>query len=215
MKKRTLVIFGLVSVISLSCKKESVSPNNDEIEQFLNQTEIQFNGTVLGNGISWVFENWNTKIGFNYGSAWGFVADTTIQNRSCQIFDTEEIENICLLKIISPAFCIDSSYIFKKSIFEIGKKQFNSSTSSIYEGFVIEASSKIESYSTYFGNQENSSFEIIKTQELTPSDPEQNNSKKLKLWIVFSCNLYTDSGQKTGEIKDGKFIGVIEVEPDL
>lgn len=213
MKKITTGILILMTIIIYSCneEKELVDPFIEEIEQFKAQSIIQFSGQVLENEINWKFDNWNNGIGGYGESFWCLTDSKKIQQRNFTIYDYEQRDDIISLKIKSPAFSIDSSLLFKKTIFEIGRKALRSSSNSIYEGFEIQGNSKNACFSSLYGDQNASSFEIIKVQELTPDDPEKDY-KKLRLWIVVSCNLFQCEGQKIGMIKGGKFIAEIELE---
>jgi hypothetical protein len=209
MKKAAFGILVLFSVINFSCHKEPVDTYVDEIEQFKNQTGIQFSGTILGQEVNWKFDNWQNNIGATSGSYWslmnGLSADTTIQRRASEIYDHERRDEIFNLEVKSPAFCIDSSYVYKKSLFEIGKKYFHSDKDPIEKGFLVKIQSKNGDYYTNNGKQDNSTFEIIKTEE-TVENLDRNEQKYLVLWIVISCNLYDYNGQLAGVIKDGKFL---------
>lgn len=83
-------------------------------------------------------------------------------------------------------------------------------SSTIYNGFEILGTTKNGCFSSSTGDQNFSTFEIIKIQELA-SDPPLGNTKKIRLWVIVSCNLYECGGQKIGTIKNGKFIGEIEL----
>jgi hypothetical protein len=212
MKKITTGILILMAIINYSCNNNDlVDPLTEELEQFKNQTIIQFSGQVLGYDIYWKFGNWNNGIGGYGESFWCLTDSKKIQQRNFSIYDYEQRDYIISLKIKSPAFSIDSSLVFKKTIFETGRKALRSSSNSIYEGFEIQGNSKDACFSSLYGEQNASSFEIIKVQELTPDDPEKDY-KKLRLWIVVSCNLFQCEGQKIGMIKGGKFIAEIELE---
>jgi hypothetical protein len=209
MKKTSLILLALISLINFSCQEETVNLYDNELEVFKNESGLQFNGTVLENEISWKFDNYNNGITGGYASYWGAMSglpsDTTIQQKGFIIGDYEKREDVFTLEVKSPAFSINSSDFEKKEIFEVGKKQFNSKTGSIYQGFKIAVVTNNGFFTTNNGDQANSSFEIVKVVE-QDANPELLEPKKLLLWMVFSCNLYDLEGQKVGEIKNGKFI---------
>ena len=211
MKNLTFGLIVIISLINVSCRKDKIDPNIEELEIFKNQTEIQFTGTVLGNEINWTFDNWENGIGATYGRSWNLTNDTTIQQFSFEIYDVEKSQEIEHLEIKSPAFSSNDTYSFKKSLFESGVKKFHSMTSTIYEGFEITVYSKNSIYWSSYGEQKNSTFNIIKVQELAPN-PQTYEPAKLRLWIVLSCNLYNGNEQKVGEIKDGKYISEVSLE---
>lgn len=213
MKKITIGILMFLAVMNFSCKKESIDPSVEYLDPFNYMTNIQFHGQLLGSDINWQFNNWDNGIGGYSESYWCLTDDKKIQRRSFSIYDIEKRDYITFLKINSPAFCIDSSYVFIKSIFDVGKKTFRIPTSTIYEGFEILGSTKDGCFSSSNGEQNFSTFEIIKIQEYT-TESSLRDTKNLRLWVVVSCNLYECGGQKIGEIKDGKFIGEIELMVD-
>lgn len=208
MKKTLLILLALISLINFSCQKESVNLYDNELEVFKSASGLQFNGTVLENEISWKFDNYNNGITGGYASYWGtingFPNDTTIQ-KGFIIEDYEKRESVFTLEVRSPAFFINSTDLEKKEIFEVGKKQFNSQSGSIYQGFKIAVVANNGFFTTNNGDQANSSFEIVKVVE-QDANPELQEPEKLLLWMVFSCNLYDLEGRKAGEIKNGKFI---------
>lgn len=214
MKKAAFGILVLFSVIIFGCHKEPVDTYVDKFEQFKNLSGIQFSGTILDQEINWKFDNWNNNIGATYGSYWslmnGLSTDTTIQRKASEIYDYEKRDVIFNLEVKSPALCIDSSYTYKKSIFAIGKKYLHSDVDPIDKGFLVKIQSKHGDYYTNNGKQENSTFEIIKTEE-TVENLNRNEPKLLVLWIVISCNLYDYNGQLAGVIKDGKFLTQIKL----
>lgn len=209
MKKAAFGILVLFSLINFSCQKESMNLYDNELEVFKSASGLQFNGTVIENEISWKFDNYNNGITGGYGSYWGTMnglpSDTTIQQKLFNIGDYEKREDVSTLEVRSPAFSINYSDLEKKEIFEVGKKQFNSKTGSIYKGFTIAVVVNNGLFITNNGDQVNSSFEIVKVVEQN-ANPGLKEPKKLLLWMVFSCNLYDLEGHKAGEIKNGKFI---------
>lgn len=211
MRKLIPFITILTTLINFGCDKESIDPLNKDIEQFKAQTVIQFQGKVLNEDVYWRFGNWNNGIGAASESFWCVTEDKTIQQRNFSIYDYEKRENLTSLKIVSPAFSIKDSYEIKKSIFDVGKKEFQTEGKSIYEGFIIEGNTKDICFSTKGGEQKNSSFEIIKIQEL-PSDYADKDYKKVRLWTVVSCTLYSCGGQIAGKIENGRFVSEIEIE---
>lgn len=211
MKKKTIGILMFLAVINYSCKQESVEPITENFDYFKSQTAVQFSGQVLGDDIFWKFDNWNNGIGGYGESYWCLTDNKKIQQRNLSIYDYEKRTSITSLKINSPAFCIDSSYVLKKSIFDVGKKSFRIPSSTIYEGFEVLGATKDGCFSSNGGEQNASTFEVIKLQELASAFPLKD-TKKTRLWIVVSCNLYGCGGKKIGELKDGKFIGEIEIE---
>jgi hypothetical protein len=206
----TLII--LTTIFNISCDKESINPIDEEIEQFKVETTIQFQGKVFDNDIYWKFDNWDNGIGAYSESFWCVAENKAIQQRNFAIYDYELRENLTLLKVISPALDTTDLYSVKKAIFEVGLKQFQSAENSIYDGFIIEGTTKIGCFSTYYGSQDKSSIEIIKIQELSPDFPEQTDYKKIRLWTVITCDLYECGGQKVGTIEKGRFISEIEIE---
>jgi len=207
----------MISLFILSCEKEKepINPPIDIYADFKTQTDIQFSGTLLGNETSWVYDIGNDSIDTSYGFTWGLTSDPTIQQCVFQIYTYEKRAENYLLIVKSPAFSIYSTYSYKKSIFEVGEKKFNSASNAIFEGFEVILISKNRNYSTSFGNQDSSSFEIIKMEEL-PANPEKFEPPKLRLWIVVSCNLYEGGNiEKSGEIKDGKFIAEITLDSKI
>lgn len=211
MKKLIPLIIILTALINFGCDKESIDPINKGIEQFKTQTAIQFQGKVLNEDVYWKFDNWDNGIGAYGESFWCVTDDKTIQQRNFSIYDYEKRENLTFLKIVSPAFSINDSYEEKKSIFDVGKKEFQTEDNSIYEGFIIQGNTKDFCFSTKGGEQKNSSFEIIKIQEL-PSDYPDKDYKKVRLWTIVSCTLYGCGGQKVGRIENGRFVSEIEIE---
>src|SRR5699024_6296844 len=115
-------------------EKELAEPFTEDLEQFKNQTSLQFNGQILGRDIYWKFDNWNNGIGGYGESYWCLTDDKKIQQRNISIYDIEQRDSVTFIKINSPAFCIDSSYVFKKAIFDVGKKTFRLPASTIYNG---------------------------------------------------------------------------------
>jgi len=215
MKKTVLILLATVSLISFSCKKESVNLYDDvELEKFKNLTGVQFSGKILNYEINWKFDNWDNNIGTTYGRKWGLMngllEDTTIQRITSDIYDYEKQGEIFNLEINSPALDIDSSFAYKKTLFETGKKYFHSDKDPIDKGFLVKIQSKHGDFYTNNGNQMSSTFEIVKVEETIPN-LARNEPRLLVLWIVLSCNLYDYNGQKAGEIKDGKFITRIEL----
>ena len=219
MKKLKFGVLVMISLFILSCEKEKENdPVNlpiDVYADFKTQTDIQFSGTILGIETSWVYDNGNDSIDASYGFDWGLTSDPTIKQCVFDIYTHEKrVENYSLI-VKSPSFSINSTYNYKKSIFEVGEKKFNSASNAIFEGFEVILIAKNGYYTTSYGNQESSSFEIIKMEEL-PANPEKFQPRKLRLWIVLSCNLYEGGNiEKSGEIKNGKFIAEITLDSNL
>lgn len=212
MKKRTVGILILISVLVYGCGKElSTDAYNAEIGLFKGESTVQFNGRVLGNTINWKFTNWKNGIG-SYSETNVCSRDNRkVQQLNFAIYDTQSRDSIVALKVNSPLFTIDGSSDYKNVIFGIGKKSISSSTCSVFKGFEIQGSARKIDFSSSYGDQEFSTFEIVKAQEVI-IDPSIPDYKRLRLWIVVSCNLYQSGGKKIGELKDGKFVGEIELD---
>ena len=211
MKKLTTIIL-LATIINIGCDREAIEPINKSIEQFKTQTALQFQGKVLGEEIYWKFDNWDNGIGAGSESFWCVTDDKTIQQRNFLIYDYEKRENLTFLKIVSPAFSINDSYDNKKLIFDVGEKEFQLENNTIYEGFIIQGSTKDYCFSTKYGDQNKSSIEIVKMQELPSDYPDQQDYKKIRIWTIVSCTLYSCGGQKIGRIENGRFVSEIEIE---
>jgi hypothetical protein len=212
MNRTHFLMLVLSSLIIYSCDKESIDPFDQEIEQFKHQTKLQFGGTILDNQIYWRFDNWENGIGASYQSCWNLTDDIKIQNRSFSIYDYDERSHVIVISFSSPAFSIDSSYEYKKSIFDIGIKQYKTTESNIFQGFEISITTIDEVLFTKYGDQSNSTLEIVKLQELTREISDAADYKRIRLWIIVSCKLYNSGGQIIGSIENGKLLAEIEIE---
>ena len=204
--KRLTNILLLAILVQVGCDSPTIEPTDKINEQFKTQTSLQFQGRVLGENIDWKFSNWINGIGAYSESFWCVVDDKTIQQRNFAIYDSEKKQNLTFLKIVSPAFSINDTYHNKLAIFDVGKKEFQEQDESVYDGFILQGNTKDQCFSTKFGDQSKSSFEIIKMQEL-PSD-----YKSIRVWIIVTCTLYNCDGQKIGQIENGRFVSEIEME---
>jgi hypothetical protein len=210
--KKLIFCFLTILLVNVSCDDEATDPVANEIETFKTYSTIQFRGEVMDKEIKWVFGNWENGIGAYGESYWCVADDKTIQQRNFSIYDYEKREDLRFLKIISPAIKTTDPYEDKLSVFEVGKKSFRLGDNSIYDGFIIEGNTKELSFSSSYGSQDGSSFEVVKIQELVPDIAESVDYKKIRLWIVVTCNIYQDVGQKVGRIENGKFIAELEIE---
>lgn len=195
----------------ISCGKEEIDVVDYEIEMFKTLSQPQFQGKIIDELIYWQFGNWNNGIGSSHGSFWCVTEDTTIQQRDFAIYDYENRRKIRSLVVTSPAFSINDSYEIKKSIFEKGMKSFHLIDNSVFDGFTVEGFTEDSFFSSAFGNQNSSTFEIVKITELNPDEPGVGDRKIIRLWIIVNCNLYNPKGQKVGRIENGKFINTIGI----
>jgi len=212
MKYLSLFFIFHLFIINLSCKEETVDPFIAEIEQFKKQTTLQFKGNVNSQDVYWRFDNWDNGIGAAFESSWRASNDSTIQTRNFAIYDYELREDLTLLRIFSPAFSIMDSYENKRSIFDVGEKKFRLVDDSIFDGFTIQANIDSTVFITNNGSQEGSFFEIIKNEEVLPEHAEQPDNKKIRIWILVSCNLYEYGGNKIGRIENGRFIAEVLID---
>lgn len=212
MKKWTAGILLLISMLLIGCAKElSVDTYNAELELFKGQSALQFSGLVLGNNLNWKFTNWKNGIGTYSESNFCSRGYKKVKQLNFAIFDTQSKDSILSLKVNSPLFSIDSSAVYKNVIFGTGKKYLSSPDRSNFDGFEIQGNSKNIDFSSRYGDQEYSTFEILKAEEVV-IDPTLPDYKRLRLWIVVSCNLYQSDGKKIGELKNGRFVGEIELD---
>lgn len=211
MKKFSTILF-VIGLVIIGCD-ESIDPIYQHIEELKSLTEIQFQGKVLNNDINWVVTGWNGN-GYSGGggSFWCVTDDKTIQQRFFSISDTEHRGTLNYLSVWSPAFSTKDSYEIKKSIFDVGKKEYWLTGNSIYDGFTISGHTNDICFSTQYGAQNKSSFEVVKIRELPPKYYEHPDNKRIKLWLIASCNLYACNGQKIGRIENGRFVIEIQVE---
>lgn len=205
-----ILLFSIL--ICAGCNEESVDFENNDLELFKKLSSIQFQGRVMDKDIYWRFDNWNNGIGKFSETFWCVEDDKTIQQRNFSIYDYEKRDHINMLKIVSPAFSIKDNYEVKLSIFDVGKKNFHLNGESIYNGFIIQGNSADTCFSTQYGPQNESSFEVVRVQELLPDSPESPDYKKTKLWIAVTCNLYSCDGKNIGRIENGRFITEVEIE---
>lgn len=208
--KKIIFCFLAIVLINVSCDKKPISPN--EIEIFKEKDIIQFQGEVLDEEISWKkSDNRNNGIGSRHGTYLCVVKnDTTIQQKWFSIYDSEKRGELSSLRVFSPAFKVTDFYENKKSIFELGKKSFYLKDNSVYDGFKIEGVKNGSFFSSSYGNQDESSFEVVKFEDLPwYGSHSEGYTKNIRLWIVVSCNLYQSDGQKIGRMENGKFISEI------
>lgn len=209
-----LLYFSLllsISILFMSCEKEKEDEINKELEMFLSRTAIQFKGNVIEEEVNWIFSNWQNGIGTYTQSFWCLTADKKIQQRNFSIYDYDQREKIISIKIKSPAFSIDSSFAYKKSIFDPGIKKIRNPEDEIFKGFDIEVSSSNGFFSTIYGNQNLSSLEILKIMDVQPLEglPDYN---EFKAWFLISCKLYKPNGEYAGKIEKGMMIGNFEID---
>lgn len=204
MKALIFLLLLLPSILFVGCEKEK----EEEIlyEVFLSRTRPSFKGNVMGEEVNWVVGNWETGIGSLSGTWWCITEDKKIQQRLFTIYDYEENQETYSVDVKSQAFSQDSSFAHKRSIFEVGRKSIRSSEDGIFEGFDIEVSTINGCFSTSFGNQDSSSLEVLKIDEIPPSEGQPDH-KEAKVWLVFSCNLYKPNGEYAGRLEDGMLIG--------
>ncbi len=212
MKWSRVVPALLLAIFSAGCTKEAVTPIDREIELFKTYSSLQFQGKVFDQSISWSFANWQNGIGAYWCSYRCLTTDTTIQQRNFAIYDFQQREDLTFLQIKSPAIRTTFPYYFKRKFFERGTKEFQTEGMSIFDGFIVEGWTKLNFFTSYYGDQEGSKFEVVKMEELFPGSPELPDYKKVRLWILVSCNLYDLSGKKIGRMERGKFIVEIEIE---
>jgi hypothetical protein len=210
MKKIFIPIIILVAIMQSGCNKETEVEPAEDYYEFKAQSHMQFRGNALGSDINWIYDNWENGTGAA-GGFWFPLGDAQkILQTHWSIYGYGKTDFFSLVAITSPAFCADSSYTFKRSIFNPGLKTFHLINNSIYEGFELSGNTQTGHFKTSNGEQDSSSFEIIKTQELPPYSPLKD-TKRLRLWIVVSCNLYDFDGKKIGTIKDGQIISEVEL----
>lgn len=213
--KKTLLLFCIGALLFSACGPNTGDPAADparrEIEQFKSLTGIRFRGKVFNQDVVWQFKNWEGSIGTSAGSFWCVVDDKRIQNRNSSIYDHAKQKDLYMITIESPAFSIDSSYAFKKAIFAPGTKKIRRSTDNPYAGFVVQAYSQTNCFSTLDGDQSRSTFEVVRLEEMPPVEG-MRDFKKIKVWMVVNCSLYHCGGVKAGEIKNGLFCLDFEVD---
>lgn len=210
MKRLKFLALLSTSFLLMSCEKEG--EKNIALDRFLSRTELQFEGNVMEEEVNWFFSNWDNGIGAYSESYWCLTADKKIQQRNFAIYDYNKRKEIFLIKIKSPAFSIDSSYNFKKSIFDLGIKNIKDSEDRIFDGFDIEVSSTYGMVSTIYGDQKSSSLEVLKLVEEATSAEYQDDYKAVKVWFLISCKLYKPNGELAGKIKDGMLLGFFQIE---
>lgn len=211
MKLLKILLLLSTSILFVSCEKEKEDETNRELEMFLLRTAFQFKGIVLEEEVNWVFSNWQNGIGAYSESFWCLTADKKIQQRNFAIYDYEGRGEILSIKIKSPAFSIDSSFVYKKSIFDLGVKNIRNPEDEIYDGFDIEVASTYGFFSTFYGNQNSSSLEVLKLEEIEPLEGEED-CKEVKVWFHFSCNLYKPNAEFAGKIEKGMLIASFLIE---
>lgn len=206
MKGLILVVLLSTPILFMSCEKEKVEKEIEEkldLEMFLSETELQFKGKVIEEDVNWLFSNWQNGIGGYSESFWCLTEDKKIQQRNFAIYDSAQREKIISIKIKSPAFNIDSSFAFIKTIFDLGNKNIRNPEDGIFDGFDIEVLSTCGFFSTLYGDQNLSSLEVLKLVE----EEDQDNYKEIKVWFLISCNLYKPNGELAGKIKNGMLLG--------
>jgi len=200
-------LFLVVLLLGISGCDLFTDPEKKELEAFKTNNSLQFQGKVMGQEINWKYANWENGIGTLYGSNWCVTEDKNVHQKNFSIYDTEQRDDIYSLGIIFPAFNINDKYENKKMIFDVGSKSFHSLDDSVYDGFTVLVKTKEMSFSTQFGEQEESSFEVVKIQEW-----EADGVEKMKLWVLISCDLYSGTGEYYGKIENGQVIGMVELE---
>lgn len=215
MKPLKILVFLSASILFLSCEKEKEQEQEFDIHQalemFLASNALQFKGMVMDEDVYWVFSDWQNGIGAYTESFWCLTADKKIQQRNFAIYDYEEREEILSVKIKSPAFSIDSSYTWKKSIFDVGMKLIRNPEDGIFDGFDIEVSGRDGFFSTVYGDQSTGTLEVLRLEEA--GAPEGDiDFKEVKVWFHFSCNLYRPNGAYAGQIEHGMLMGNFLIE---
>jgi hypothetical protein len=212
MRKFISILLTLTVFIIVGCDTtESINPIDNQIERFKTETTIQLNGKILGENISWRFD-WKDGITIFRESFWCVSDNKAIQQRNFGFSKYDSKENLKSLKIISPALDTADSYSAKLALFEVGKKQFQSAKNTVFDGFIIQGTTKDGCFSTYFGDQNKSAIEIVKMEELSPDYAGDKDYKSIRLWTVVSCDLYNCGGEKIGTIEKGRFITEIDIE---
>lgn len=210
MKNLRCFLLLVIPILFVSCEKEIEDEMNKEIEMFLSKTELQLKGNVLEEEVYWPFSNWENGIGAYTESFWCLTPDKKIQQRNFAIYDYEQREVIESIKIKSPAFSIDSTFAFKKSIFDVGIKNIRNPEDEIYDGYDIEVISINGFFATVYGDQNSSSLEVLKIKEIPPLEglPDDN---EVKVWFLISCKLYKPNGELAGKIENGMLIAYFKI----
>ena len=202
MKPFKILLLLSACVLFPGCEKEKENEISIDLEMFLSSTALQFRGMVMEEEVNWVFSDWQNGIGAYTESYWCLTADKKIQQRNFAIYDYEEREEILSVKIKSPAFSVDSSYAYKKSIFDAGMKNIRNPGHGIFDGFDLEVASTDGFFSTFFGNQSGGSLEVLKLEEVAPEDPHVD-FKEVRVWFLVSCKLYKPNAAYAGKIENG------------
>lgn len=207
------LLLAIAPLLLLACDPKGVKPAPDPqqrvIELFKAYPGVRFQGTILNRDVSWRFDNWNNGIGTSTGTC--PTGEERIQYRNSSIYDYHKREEIYIVTIESPAFCIDSSYAFKKALFAPGSKEIRRSRTGPLDGFTVNATSPTNCYSTLDGDQSESTLEVIRLEEVPPFEG-MPDFKKIRVWMVVNCSLYHCLGTKAGAIKNGLFCLEFEVD---
>ncbi|WP_291783224.1 hypothetical protein [Cecembia sp.] len=215
MRKCIPIFLTLTVFIILGCDTtDSINPIDSEIARFKTETTLQFNGKVLNENIAWRFD-WNGGVTIFRQSFWCVADNKAIQQRNFGFSKNDPAANLRSLKIISPALDTADTYSTKLAIFDVGKKEFQTTSNTVFDGFIIQGTTKDGCFSTYFGDQNKSSIEIVRLQELQPDSEGNKDYKRVRLWTVVTCDLYSCSGDKIGTIEKGRFITEVDIERNL
>lgn len=215
MRKCIPIFLTLTVFIILGCDTtDSINPIDSEIARFKTETTLQFNGKVLNENIAWRFD-WNGGVTIFRQSFWCVADNKAIQQRNFGFSKNDPAANLRSLKIISPALDTADTYSTKLAIFDVGKKEFQTTSNTVFDGFIIQGTTKDGCFSTYFGDQNKSSIEIVRLQELQPDFEGNKDYKRVRLWTVVTCDLYSCSGDKIGTIEKGRFITEVDIERNL
>ena len=206
--KNKLFLLLIIPFLTISCEKEITEPVPvvDDYKFFRSYDRSMFQGKVFDKGYDWKHASQNYGISTAHGAFWCLTHDTTIQERSFSIRDNFKRTNLHSLEITSPAFNVNDSYEDKRMIFEAGMKTFFLENNSIYSGFRVEGVSNGDFFSSIYGSQKSSTFEIYQSEEL--------HQDIIRLWIIVNCNLYNIDGEFVSRIEDGRFINIIELKKD-
>jgi hypothetical protein len=209
MKKLPTTLIVFTALFNLGCEQESIEPANNGIKEFKAEAVTQFRGKVLNEDIYWKDDESDNGIDSYCVRFWCVTDDKSIQQRILLIYDYKKTGNVTTLKLTSPAFSIHNTDEAKKAIFDVGKKDFHLRGNSIYDGFTIDGEAKEICFSTAYGEQNDSSFEIVQMHEL-PADFGQEY-QNVRVWVMVSCTLYDCDGHPIGKIENGRFVAEIQV----
>lgn len=211
------IITVLVPLL-FSCNKEDSKPEVSskqkalvEINKFCSSlTPNHFAGIVLGKE-----KCLNDGIN-NYQSYSG-----TYDERIVMGMDTYPLtEADEAIFVLSPVVEL-SNFEQINQVFIIGKKEFTTPTSFQESGFQIyyQVLNKIKTnseneftfYFTRYGEQENSTIEVVDKYDLPWSG--EPDPRKMRISLLINCKLYDESGQYKGEIKNGLLTNDVYVWP--